>query len=240
MENLDNCVDSYKKTFLYEFDNDIMLNYYPKRIIERMNEGSLLELGLGHGYTIRQFIDQVGAYTILEGSQMVIDRFLKEESELAVRLEIVKIYFENFNTELKYDNIVMGFVLEHVDDPELIVSMYKNFLAPGGKLFISVPNSDSAHRRIGYYAGVLNDLKQLSASDEALGHKRYYDLSMLEELAERNNLKIVNVEGIFLKPFSTAQMQQLDLSKEMISGMLTLGRDYPELSNAILMELELA
>ena len=44
MNNLDENVNAYKKEFEYDFDNDIMLKYYPKRIIEKLVEGSFLEL----------------------------------------------------------------------------------------------------------------------------------------------------------------------------------------------------
>ena len=50
-------------------------------------------------------------------------------------------------------------------------------------------------------------------------------------------LKILSIEGIFLKPLMTSQLQSLKLSKEIINGMLEMGKKYPELSNAILMEL---
>ena len=64
-----------------------------------------------------------------------------------------------------------------------------------------------------------------------------YDKNELEKLAKRHNLKILSIEGIFLKPLMTSQLQSLKLSKEIINGMLEMGKKYPELSNAILMEL---
>jgi len=240
MNDLDLNVDAYKKDFKYDFDNDIMLKYYPKRIIEKMNKGSFLELGLGHGYTIREFLNKVDKYTILEGSKAVIENFKNQEVSLYNRVNIVETYFENYETHEQYDNIIMGFILEHVENPDEILEKYKKLLSAKGKIFIAVPNAESLHRQIGFHAGYMHTLQSLSESDLLLGHKRYYNKKELEELALRHNMNIVSMEGIFLKPLTTSQLQTLEINEDIINGMLEIGKKYPELSNAILMELEIA
>ena len=240
MDNLDENILAYNKSFKYDFDNSIMLKYYPKRIIEKMRKGSFLELGLGHGYTINEFLKVVDKYTILEGSRAVIENFKHSEFYLYKAVDIVETYFENYKTDNRYDNIIMGFILEHVENPDLILEKYKNLLSPKGKIFIAVPNAESLHRQIGFYAGYLKDLQTLSESDLLLGHKRYYNQKELQELVFRHQMKIVSVEGIFLKPLATFQLQALDLTNEVIGAMLEIGKKYPELSNAILMEIEIA
>ena len=237
MNNLDKNVNAYKKEFIYDFDNEIMLKYYPKRILEKLVEGSFLELGLGHGYTIQEFLKHVNGYTILEGSSAVIENFKNKEAELFTKVNIIETYFETFETDKKYDNIVMGFILEHVDNPDLILENYKKLLTKKGKIFIAVPNAESLHRQIGFHAGYMDDVKSLSDSDLLLGHRRYYDKQELLNLATKHQLKVLSIEGIFLKPFTTSQLQSLELSSEIINGMLEMGKKYPELSNAILMEL---
>ncbi|MBK8286573.1 MAG: hypothetical protein IPK97_17860 [Ahniella sp.] len=44
-------------------------------------------------------------------------------------------------------------------------------------------------------------------------------------------------EGILLKPVTTGQLMQLDLSPAILQGLMTVGVDYPELSNAILLQV---
>jgi 2-polyprenyl-3-methyl-5-hydroxy-6-metoxy-1,4-benzoquinol methylase len=238
MNNLDKNVDAYKKEFLYDFDNDIMLKYYPKRIISKMKSGSFLELGLGHGYTINEFLKYVDEYTILEGSKAVIENFKTNNLENSKKIKIIETYFETYDTEEKYDYIVMGFILEHVENPSIILNQYKKYLNKNGKIFIAVPNAESLHRQIGFNAGLLNDLQSLSESDLLLGHCRYYNVEELKQLASDNNMNICSIEGIFLKPFMTSQLESLNLPSNIIDGMLEMGKKYPELSNAILMEIE--
>ncbi len=237
MNLLDNNLSAYSKDFNYNFDNDIMLKYYPSRVIEKMNTGSALELGIGHGYSTREFLKHLDSYTVIEGSQAIIDHFKSNNTDLSNSFQIVKTYFEDYLTEDKFDNIIMGFILEHVENPDVIIEKYKKLLTDKGKIFIVVPNAQSLHRRIGNYAGLLGDVKTLSSADILLGHKRYYTLKELEKLAMEHGLKIISVEGILLKPFTTTQLQSLHLTNEIIHGMLEVGKKYPELSNAILMEL---
>src|SRR5262245_11828954 len=112
--SLDNHVRAYEGNLLYDFDNEIILKWYAQRIIE-ISAGvrSLLELGLGYGYPTNMFSTQIKDHLVIEGSQAVIDNFHKNFPECHV--DIVRVKFEEFNTERTFDMIVMGFILEHVD-----------------------------------------------------------------------------------------------------------------------------
>ena len=87
--DLDSSIDAYKKEFKYDFDNEIILNYYPERVIQRINKGSFLELGLGHGHTIKKFYKNVITYTIIEGSKAIIDGFQRNEPDLYCKINIM-------------------------------------------------------------------------------------------------------------------------------------------------------
>jgi SAM-dependent methyltransferase len=137
----------------------------------------MLELGLGHGYSTDYFSRNFSPYRVLEGSPEMIARFRTRFRSEGV--EIVQGYFENYDTSERFDNIGMGFILEHVDDPGLILRRYRDFLTPGGSVFVAVPNSESLHRRFGRAAGLLGDLEQLSEADASFGHKRYFSLASL-------------------------------------------------------------
>ena len=102
---------------------------------------------------------------------------------------------------------------------------------------MAVPNSESLHRRFGHAAGMLPDMSLLSAADKDFGHQRYFSLQSLTELVERVGYKVVRTEGIFLKPITTQQITQLDLSPAILQAMLIVGVDYPQLCNALLMKL---
>lgn len=235
---LDEHVVAYEGQNLYDFDNNILLNWYPKRVLA-LAEGSksLLELGLGHGFTANIFSRSFGRHVILEGSPAVIEHFNKNHPECTA--EIVETYFENFETDEKFDVIVMGFILEHVDDPAQIVARFKKFLAPDGKMFLAVPNAEVMNRRLGHLAGLLPDISELSENDHMLGHKRYYTVKSLKDEVTACGYDIICIEGIFLKPFTTRQLVSLDLNTSILEALCHLGVSYPELSCGIFVQLKI-
>jgi 2-polyprenyl-3-methyl-5-hydroxy-6-metoxy-1,4-benzoquinol methylase len=133
----------------------------------------------------------------------------------------------------------MGFVLEHVDDPSFIIKKYIHFLKPDGIVFIAVPNARSLHRLIGEKAGMLDSLYKLSRHDVSLGHKRYFDMESFVKLVLESGLKITNIEGIYMKPFSTGQLKSLKLAPEITYALCEIGQTYPEICNALFMEATL-
>jgi 2-polyprenyl-3-methyl-5-hydroxy-6-metoxy-1,4-benzoquinol methylase len=235
MENLNKFVNSYKSDFEFTFDNQIILNWYPRRILERAPKSAkVLELGIGHGYTCKWFSEQFASYTVVDGSSAVIERHLKEYPDS--RAQIVESYFENFETPERFDLIIMGFVLEHVENPNVILQRYKSFLNPGGRCYVAVPNAESLHRRFGQSAGYLNDFFSLSAADLSFGHRRVYSVEKLTEEMETCGYQILTKEGIFLKPLTTSQLKNINLSNEILEGMCRVGVEYPELCAALLFE----
>lgn len=227
---LDGFVRSYQDDFPYAFDNKIIINWYPHRILELGVGDSILELGIGHGYSTHVLNAANHRHVVIEGSTEIINNFKTGN----LNITIVKDRFETFDTNERFDTIVMGFVLEHVEDPVYILKRYSNFLTPGGSIYAAVPNAESLHRRVGHYAGVLEDMNCLSQSDLQLGHKRLYTVESLREQLDNASLKVVALEGIFLKPLMTSQMQKLDLPAHIIKGFLEIGIFYPELCAGIL------
>lgn len=236
MSKLDQHIGAYSDDFHYAFDNEIMLNSYPARIMQLCKgSGSLLELGIGHGYTTNLFSRHFDKHVVIDGSQSVIKQFQNQYPDCSAFVS--ECYFEDFKTDELFDVIIMGFILEHVMCPRDILEKYKRFLAPGGRCFITVPNGESMHRRIGKAAGLLDDMMSLGKGDLQLGHERTYSVSTLSAELEAVGYTVVRKEGIFLKPFTTEQLVSLNLSKEIISGLCDVAIDYPELSAALLFEV---
>lgn len=233
---LDKHVRAYQGDNLYDFDNEILLNWYPQRVLHRAEGAhSLLELGLGHGYATGIFSRHFKRHVVLEGSSAVIQNFRNKNP--ACKAEIVEAYFESFLTEERFDVIVMGFILEHVDDPLLILRRFRNFLSPGGKMFLAVPNAEVMNRRLGHLAGLLDDVTALSNNDLLLGHKRYYTKESLIAAVVATGCRIDQLEGIYLKPFTTSQIISLQLDRKIIEALCMIGIDYPELSCGLLAEI---
>lgn len=237
MENtLDNHVRAYQRESIYDFDNLIQLKWYPERIVQFSSGAkSLLELGLGHGITADTFEGHFQRHVVIDASPAVIENFQQRFPDS--KAEIIEAYFESFETDERFDVIVFGYILEHVDDPVLILKHFRKFLTPGGRMFVTVPNAEVLNRRLGCLAGMLPNMQLLSEHDLLLGHKRYYTVDSLRKDVEESGYEIKRLEGIYLKPLTTSQMISLNLDERIIDALCLAAIDYPELSCGILAEL---
>lgn len=233
---LDEHVGAYERKSIYDFDNLLQLEWYPKRILElNPRAESILELGLGHGVTTNSFHSYFKKHFVVDASQAVIDNFKKLYPNC--NPDIKCCFFEDFESNEKFDLIVFGYVLEHVADPVLVLTHFKKFLAENGRMFITVPNAAVMNRRLGNLAGMLPDILQMSEYDHLLGHKRYYTVETLTKDIELAGMSVLRMEGIYLKPFTTSQMISLNLGPEIMQALCRIGIQYPELSCSLLAEV---
>ncbi|UCF87128.1 MAG: methyltransferase domain-containing protein [Nitrospiraceae bacterium] len=239
---LDAFKEAYGEGFQFIDENVLMLSWYSQRIIQKMradNCRSCMSLGIGHKIVSKKIISDLAPslkkYLIVEGSKEFINE-LQHDVKLPQQVSIIHSLFEDFDPGVKLDAIEMGFVLEHVADPSVILKRYAKFLKPEGCIFIAVPNARSLHRLVGQRAGLMDDLFALSEFDIRLGHRRYFDLETVNKLIIESGLKIFTTEGIFLKPFSTSQLKSLNLVPEVINSLCSIASDLPEISNAIYIE----
>jgi 2-polyprenyl-3-methyl-5-hydroxy-6-metoxy-1,4-benzoquinol methylase len=236
MRDLNAEASEYQPNAATELENDLVLRWYPQRIVRRLGKvRSLLELGLGHGFTIETFAPMCERHIVVEGASVVVDRF--RASHPGFQGEVHLGYFEDYEPVEKLDVIVMGFVLEHVDDPETILRRYRSFLAPGGRIYVAVPNAKSLNRRIGLELGLIDDIYSLNTNDVALGHQRQFCRQTLRELVERAGYRTTHEEGIYLKPLPLAVLKTLPDFRANLDAMCKVGVDFPDLCVALLMEI---
>ncbi|EJO91436.1 SAM-dependent methyltransferase [Ectopseudomonas mendocina DLHK] len=241
MSKLNDVTSQYKPGAVTSLENELILNWYPPRILRRL-EGkaplSLLELGLGHGYTTALFNRHFQRHVVLEGSSVVIDLF--RENYPGLNIELVEGYFEHFVSSEQFDVVMMGFILEHVDDPGLILRRFRDNLRPGGCLYVAVPNAKSLNRRLGLAMGKIADIYELNANDHALGHQRQFCRDTLKALLQAEGYRVTWEEGIYLKPLPLGYMQTMPEFEENLQAMCEVGVDFPDLCVGLLMEVQVA
>lgn len=236
MKDLNAFTSEYRPNGATEIENNLILHWYPGRIAQRFGHvDSLLELGIGHGFTAEIFAGTCDRHVVLDGSSVVIAQFRSQHPDFCG--EVVETYFEHFETAETFDVIVMGFVLEHVDDPDLLLRRYRSLLKPGGRLYVAVPNAKSLNRRIGHEMGLIDDIYSLNANDLVLGHVRQYCRDTLAAAVTRAGYSITHEEGIYLKPLPLTVLKTLPDMDSNLQAMLRVGVDFPDLCVALLMEL---
>ncbi|MEE3719333.1 methyltransferase domain-containing protein [Tumidithrix elongata RA019] len=236
MKDLNAVASEYRPNAATELENDLILHWYPERVMARSGQvASLLELGLGHGFTAKLFARSCSRHVIVEGASTVIEQFRHAHPDFTG--ELVFDYFETFNPKEQFDVIVMGFILEHVDDPDLLLIRYRAFLKPGGKMYVAVPNAMSLNRRLGLELGLIDDIYSLNANDVAQGHQRQYCRNTLRKVLSKARYRITHEEGIYLKPLPLAVLKTLPDFRANLDAMLKVGIEFPDLCVGLLMEV---
>ena len=243
MHRIDQDKRAYVAGFAYYDDNLQLLRAQLEQIVRRvahLERLSILSLGVGHRVTMAGLLERLGPrlrrLVIVEGSREIIE-LARAELGFPATVELVESYFEAFETEERFDVVELGFVLEHVEDPEAILRRFRRFLAPDGRMMIAVPNAHSIHRLIGFRAGLMRDVHQLGEADLALGHRRYFDPGQLADLVSRCGLEITGRAGLMLKPLTTAQLASLGLDERVLAAMNEVAFDLPDVANGIFLEV---
>lgn len=213
----------------YEKENLLGASSYVTLIDKySFDKSSFLELGIGHGKTIELLSQKFKNVRVLDGDNELVQRY----SKIYSNLQFTETYFENFESNILYKFIGMGFILEHVNEPELLIQKYSKFLQKDGFIFVGVPNANSLHRIIANKAGLLDDIKMMNETDIKFGHLRFLTYQEWVEMFKRCNMEIVVSHGLFLKPFTTKQIETLNLDEKVYNALGKSAFELPEISNA--------
>lgn len=248
MSALDQHAPAYTPAFAHFEENRIVHAAYGQRLRELARARaarSVLSLGVGHQEVAQALLQalregEVERHVLIDAAPQLLTEFARLQAPLPAGLELLEAWFEQFEDACGFDLIEAGFVLEHVEDPALLLRHLRGLLRPGGVLCVAVPNATSLHRQLGHAAGLLPDMYQLGAADLALGHRRYFDPISLRALAEAAGWQVQRCEGLLLKPFTTGQLERLALPPEIWCALQQVAAPYPELSNAFCMDLQVA
>lgn len=203
---------------------------YSFKIAERFLTGeSLLELGPAEGVMTELLATAGKAMTLVEGSQAFCENLRGRFPEA----EVINALFEEFRPDKQYDNIILGHVLEHVQDPVEILSLAKNWLTPrAGTLFAAVPNARSLHRQAAVIMGLLASEDEMNEMDHHHGHRRVFNPESYRNAFYQAGLNIEVFGGYWMKPVSNKQIEDT-WSDEMLDAFMQLGERYPDIAGEI-------
>ncbi len=187
----------------------------------------VLELGYGDGLVTQALLQAGVELTVLEGSSELVNVARREHPEL----NCVHTLFESYNPEpdQHFNLVLASHVLEHVDNPSLLIQRIYHWLSDEGQLIAVVPNKNSVHRQLAVLMGLQPELDSLSERDLMVGHQRVFSLLSLENLIESANFEIKDTSGFFLKVLPNSMM--LDYSEALLLALNTIS---PAISKNIL------
>ncbi len=211
-----------------EGTNGASIRYGAAVFARHWRGGSCLELGPAEGLATELLAQHYDDLTLVDGSET----FCAELRERFPGATVIHSLFEVWTPERKYDHIVVGCVLEHVEDPVALLTMAAGWLAPGGRIQCCVPNAHSLHREAGVLLGQLDSVDSFSDKDIAHGHRRVYSPAGLREDIVAAGLKIEAEGGWWLKPLSDAQIEAT-WAPELLDAYMQIGERFPEIAAVI-------
>ncbi len=228
------------RKYAYNFDFDVMHPLMLRSFRPYFRPGNCLELGSFKGDFTRRLVPFFDRVTCVEASDQAIEAARKD---LGDGVEFVNARFEAAQLPTTYDNIVLTHVLEHLDDPVAILArINREWLAPGGRLFLVCPNANAPSRQIAVLMGLIAHNAAVTPAEAAHGHRRTYSLDTLEQVAVDAGLQVVFRSGIFFKALANFQWDRLletdIVSKEYLEGCYQLGQRYPDLCASIFLMCE--
>lgn len=232
--------DGADHRYAYNFDFDVIHPFLIRSFEPFFNKGSLLELGSFKGDFTQRLLSRFEDVTCVEASTLAIE---EAKRKLTDKVTFVSAHFETVVLPRRYDNIILTHVLEHVDDPVLVLRRVNSeWLAEGGRLFLVCPNANAPSRQIAVKMGLITHNAAVTPAEAAHGHRRTYSLDTLERDAVAAGLRVRHRSGIFFKALANFQWDRLlntdIISKEYLEGCYKVGQQYPDLCSSIFLLCE--
>jgi 2-polyprenyl-3-methyl-5-hydroxy-6-metoxy-1,4-benzoquinol methylase len=202
---------------------------YSVRIFSRhWRPGSCLELGPAEGLATASLVKHFDDLTCVDGAETFCTALAQRHPHIRVECSL----FEEFEPGRTFDNIVLGHVLEHVDNPVAILTRATRWLSPNGRVFAAVPNARSLHRQMGVVMKVLAREDALNELDLHHGHRRVYDPESFRRDFRESGLHVEIFGGYWLKTVTNAHFEA-HWTPEMIEAAMVVGERYPDIAAEI-------
>ena len=232
--------DTSDRKYAYSFDFDVMHYYMLKSFEPFFAMGNLLELGCCKGDFTQRLQPYFEDITCVEASDQAI---VAATVKLGEKVKFVNALFEKAELPAKYDNIILTHVLEHLDDPVLVLKRINDeWLSDKGRFFLVCPNANAPSRQIAVKMGLISHNAAVTPAEAEHGHKITYSLDTLERDVKAAGLKVVHRSGIFFKALANFQWDRLlktdIISTEYLEGCFQLGQQYPDLCSSIFLMCE--
>lgn len=221
MTDLDEIAARYDPSAPDQFDRQLK-RLQVQCMVPWLRGESVLELGCATGESTALLAAHCRYLLVVEGSIENINRAQERASGTA----FVHAQWERFDTLASWSDVVAANALEHVDDPVALLRRAGEWLTPGGRVHIVVPNGLSLHRLVGVEMGLLPDPLTVTPDDFAQGHVRNYTYDSIVADVRAAGLRVVHVEPVFLKVVPNVQM--VDWDDRLVDALHAVAGRFPE------------
>jgi 2-polyprenyl-3-methyl-5-hydroxy-6-metoxy-1,4-benzoquinol methylase len=194
---------SWARSVNFSDYNSYLGHYQAMSCLDHVRGGALLDMPVGDGFLTEKLAHRFNRIVGVDASS----RHLDEARKRLPGAEMHHALIEDFEIAETFGTVTMLNVLEHVEDPVLVLRKAASFLNDEGILIVHVPNALAVNRQIAVMMGTLESCEELSPFDiNVVGHRRSYTMDTFKADFSRAGLKIVATGGVFYKMMSTPQI----------------------------------
>lgn len=209
--------------------DEILMKYKYRAAFPYIEKMNLIDVGCGTGQFIHMLNKEFPAENFYGMDQ---DCLSVKVARKYVHGSFYCMEFEQSNYDGDWGTLTSFNVLEHVENEDLFLSRCYASLEQDGRLILTVPNATALHKRVGDAMGISKPYK-LTNADIEKGHKRVYDMSILETAVRRHGFEIIAIKGVFLKPLSSEMMMQF-YSRKLFDALFMVGKELSDYCSSIL------
>lgn len=170
-------------------------------LFKNQSDFSILDIGPGHGFfsylTKKEFPNykKIDIVDISETSLQMTKNIIGFDED---KISYYKKDIFEYDDSNKYDFIVLGEVIEHLDNPKQILIKLSNLLKPNGVLWLTTPTNSPALDHVYLFTTKEEVFSLIEDSGlKIIDSCNYFAEDMDEETALKN--KITNLVGLFCK-----------------------------------------
>ncbi len=193
--------------------------YYLSFIPDSIQTRKILDIGCAEGRLLRSFLEHDCECWGIEHPSYPAQRFLNKDRIVYLQGDLRAINLP----EGAFDLIFLWHTLEHMDDPQLIMSRLYKLLAPNGAMIMAIPNFSSMEAR---------RFKQFWFHLDIPWHKYHFNERSIRYLIGKNHLRVIRTSTLCFEqgPYGLLQsiLNAMGWPKnefyEALKGNLTYGR----------------
>jgi SAM-dependent methyltransferase len=233
-------IQGYTEQYLQLPFETIQAAYRRRLVLSRIahhRPRRLLEIGCGRIPLFTDLPDT--AVTVIEPSPT----FAEVARQLATErrdVRVLQAYAEDVDPEaegMDVEMVVLSCLLHEVDDAQALLAAVHRLCGTDTVVHVNVPNALSLHRLLAVSMGLLAAPEAPSDTQRRMQQRTVYNGKTLQAELALAGFEITDQGGLFVKPFSHAQMQQLVdqgfMTTPMLDGLAHLVEVLPDLGSEI-------
>ena len=212
----------------YDPDTDFDRHYTlatARRIRERLRRGErVLELGCATGLMTTALVDAGVEIVALDRSAAYLER-ARARGLAGVRF--VEADLDDLpDLGEPFDHVLATNVVHELADPEAFLRACGERAGPAGRVHVTLQNPGSLHRLCALELGLIDSLAEISTRGAQWGTRALWRADELEELSAGAGLRVIEREGVMLKPLPNDLMAALP--EEVIEGFIRTAKHLPD------------